>query len=118
MKPLAQLRLHLSLLKDRSAEEPQMQAHAHAAREALQVLEQRLQAVAPTGWVAGQETPSIADVALYPYTRLSPLAGIDLQQFPCTSAWLARVETLPGYQPLFPGQPELTLSTVERPLPA
>lgn len=115
MRPLAQLRLHLSLLRDRTADEPMMQIYAAEARDALRVLELQLDEATATGWVAGSEDPSIADVALYPYTKLSPLAGIELRQFPRISAWLAKLEALEGYQPLFPGQPQLTLTTAEIP---
>lgn len=113
MKPLAQLRLHLSLLQDRSADEPLMQTFAHEARDALGILERQLQAVGAQSGVAGLGYPTIADVALYPYTKLAPLAGIDLQRFPHISAWLSGIEALPGYQSLFPGQADLTLATVE-----
>lgn len=118
MKPLAQLRLHLSLLKDRSADDPRMQDFAGEARDALGLLERQLEAVTPAAGVAGLGRPSIADVALYPYTRLAPLAGIALEPFPHISAWLRGIEALEGYEPLFPGRPELTLTTAEIPVDA
>ena len=43
------------------------------------------------------DRPTVADVALYPYPRLSPEGGYDLQQYPAVRAWLNRVEALPGY---------------------
>lgn len=113
MKPLAQLRLHLGLLRDRSADDAAMQHFAMEARQALGILEAQLARQGPAGWVATPTLPSIADVALYPYTRLAPLGGIDLAFYPHIGSWLARIEALPGYQPLFPGRPELNLSTVE-----
>lgn len=113
MKPLARLRLHLSLLRDRSADDADMRHLATEARQALDILDARLAAQGPAGWVATPALPSIADVALYPYTRLAPLAGIDLAFYPHIGSWLARIDALPGYEPLFPGRPELNLSTVE-----
>lgn len=113
MKPLAQLRLHLALHRDRDPQSPEMQAHAHAAREALALLEAQLQRQGPGDWVATQSHPSIADVALYPYTRMAPMGGIDLAAFPATLAWLQRIEGLPGYCALFPGEPGRNLSTTE-----
>jgi glutathione S-transferase len=113
MKPLAQLRLHLSLLRDRTADDTAMLHFAVEARQALDILEAQLARQGPAGWVATSALPSIADVALYPYTRLAPLGGIDLAFYPNIGSWLARIEALPGYQPLFPGRPELNLSTVE-----
>jgi glutathione S-transferase len=41
------------------------------------------------------------------------MGGIDLNRFPNLPPWLARLEGLPGYQPLFPNRPDLTFSTVE-----
>lgn len=113
MKPLAQLRLHLSLLRDRTADDTAMLHFAAEARQALDILEAQLARQGPSGWVATPALPSIADVALYPYTRLAPLGGMDLAFYPHIGSWLARIEALPGYQPLFPGRPELNLSTVE-----
>jgi glutathione S-transferase len=115
MRPLAQLRLHLSLRRDKKPDDPDMAACRAEAHEALHLLDQRLASQGERAWVATDEAPSIADVALYPYTRLAPLGGIELDQFPHLSPWLRRIEELPGYQPLFPGHPELNLSTVERP---
>ena len=90
-----------------------MRACKVEALEALRLLDDRLRAQGPNRWVATDDRPSIADVALYPYTRLSVLGGIDLDSSPAVQGWLTRMEALPGYQPLFPGRPDLTLSTRE-----
>ena len=45
------------------------------------------------------ERPTVADVALYAYPRLSPEGGYDLGGYPAVRAWLERVDTLPGYVP-------------------
>lgn len=45
------------------------------------------------------ERPSLADIALYPYTKDAPEGGFDLTRFGNVSAWLSRVESLPGYRP-------------------
>lgn len=113
MKPLAKLRLHLALHRNRDPRAPEMQAHAHEARQALALLEAQLQRQGPAGWVATAQHPSIADVALYPYTRMAPMGGIDLAAYPGTLAWLQRIEDLPGYAALFPGEPGRNLSTIE-----
>jgi glutathione S-transferase len=112
MKPLAKLRLHLALHRNRDPQAPEMQAHAHEARAALALLEAQLQRQG-AGWVATMDHPSIADVALYPYTRMAPMGGIDLAPYPATAAWLLRIEDQPGYAALFPGEPERNLSTLE-----
>jgi glutathione S-transferase len=113
MRPIAQLRLHLGLRRDKSEDDAAMRACKVEALEALRLLDDRLRAQGPNRWVATDDRPSIADVALYPYTRLSVLGGIDLDSSPAVQGWLTRMEALPGYQPLFPGRPDLTLSTRE-----
>ncbi len=115
MRPLAQLRLHLGLRRDKNPDDPDMTACRAEAHEALRLLEQRLAHQGERAWIATDDAPSIADIALYPYTRMAPLGGIELGPYPQILLWLRRIEELPGYQPLFPGHPELNLSTVERP---
>lgn len=112
MKPLAKLRLHLALHRNRDPQAPEMLAYAHEARAALALLEAQLQRQG-AGWVATMDHPSIADVALYPYTRMAPMGGIDLAAYPATLAWLQRIEEQPGYAALFPGEPGRNLSTTE-----
>lgn len=113
MRPLAQLRLHLSLRRDMKADDPHMQACRMEALEALDRLNEQLSRQGKDAWVATRNHPSIADVALYPYTRMAPLGGIDLKDFPNLEPWLERIEELPGYQPLFPARPDMNLSTRE-----
>lgn len=105
MHPLAQLRLRLALHRDCDPQTPELQQHAVRARNALLVLDTQLSKQGPEGWVAATEHPSIADVALYPYSCLAPMGGIELAQYPHVRAWLRRMEALPGYEPLFPGKP-------------
>ncbi|HEY2875010.1 MAG TPA: glutathione S-transferase family protein [Reyranella sp.] len=113
MRPIAQLRLHLSMRRDKSAGDADMKACRSEALDVLRLLDSRLGEQGPDKWIATADHPSIADIALYPYTRLSPLGGLDLDAFPHVSGWLARIEALPGYQALYPGRPELNLSTKE-----
>lgn len=115
MKPLAQLRLNLALHRRGDPSSEPYLGYAAAARDALQVMEARLQSQGTHGWLATQNAPSIADVALYPYTCMAPMGSIALDPYPAVQAWLRRIEALPGYQSLFPGQPERNLSTAEHP---
>ncbi|MEO7251251.1 MAG: glutathione S-transferase family protein [Arenimonas sp.] len=39
----------------------------------------------------------VADMALYAYTHESPMGGFDLSAYPSIQAWLARVESQPGF---------------------
>lgn len=111
MRPLAQLRLHLALRKDLAPADAQARAWRQEGHDALAILEAHL----ATGrqWVSTETAPSISDIALYPYTRMAPMGGVDLARYPQVQRWIDRIEGLPGYAPLFPGQPDLTLSTLE-----
>ena len=115
MKPLAQLRLLLALHPGGDPQGATCVAHAGAARAALGVLDSQLARQGRNAWVATPDHPSIADVALYPYTCMAPMGGIALTDYPAIRDWLERMEHLPGYQALFPGQPERNLSTQEQP---
>jgi glutathione S-transferase len=42
--------------------------------------------------------PTLADVALYSYTAVSPEGGIDLAPYPAIRPWLGRIEKLPGFE--------------------
>jgi glutathione S-transferase len=113
MPPLSQLRLRLALHRDADPGEARILVLAAEARHALSLLEARLREAGPGGWVATADHPSIADVALYPYTRFAPMGGIALDAYPATAAWLERIRQRQAYQPLFPGQPEWDLATKE-----
>lgn len=67
---------------------------ASRALAALQLVEQQL-----TGhtWLAETPTPTIADVAVYPYAALAGEGGIDLDAYPAIRAWCSRIRELPGY---------------------
>jgi glutathione S-transferase len=49
-------------------------------------------------WLAADH-PTIADVALYSYIARAPEGNIDRFQYHNITAWLARVEALPGFYP-------------------
>lgn len=113
MPPLAQLRLRLALHRDADPGEPRILSWTTQARHALTLVERQLAAAGPTGWLVTADHPSIADLALYPYTRFAPMGGIALEAYPATIAWLDRIRQRPGYQPLFPGRPDMDLATSE-----
>jgi glutathione S-transferase len=71
-------------------------AFAHrmeASLDGLTVLNTHL---AARDWVAAGRF-TIADMALYGYVSVAPDAGIDLADFPAVTAWMARLEALPGH---------------------
>ena len=47
-------------------------------------------------WLCG-ETPTIADVACFPYIALAPMGDISLEPYPAVQAWIARFKKLPDY---------------------
>jgi len=44
--------------------------------------------------------PTVADLACYSYVAHVPEGGIHLDPYPAILAWLARVEALPGFEPM------------------
>jgi glutathione S-transferase len=67
-------------------------ARAHAV---LKVIDEEL---AGRSWIAAAQ-PTIADVALYSYIARAPEGNVDLAGYPHVTAWLGRVEALPGFVP-------------------
>jgi len=65
-------------------------------RAALAVLENRL---AGHDWLE-LDRPTLADVACYPLVSLAHQGGFTLASYPAVSAWLTRVEQLPGFVPM------------------
>jgi glutathione S-transferase len=49
-------------------------------------------------WLAG-ERPTIADVAIYSYVSKAPEGNVDLSDYPNVTAFLRRIEALPGFVP-------------------
>jgi len=49
-------------------------------------------------WIAAAQ-PTIADIALYSYIARAPEGNVDLAPYASVTAWLARVEALPRFQP-------------------
>ncbi|MHB8697700.1 MAG: glutathione S-transferase family protein [Sulfuricaulis sp.] len=60
---------------------------------ALDAMESRLRG---NNWLA-LATPTIADVACYPYVKYAPQGEISLKEYVAVNTWLARFEQLPGY---------------------
>lgn len=52
-------------------------------------------------WIAASR-PTLADVALYSYIARARDGRIALSSYPAIQAWLARIETLPGFVPFSP----------------
>jgi glutathione S-transferase len=84
-------------LRRTAAPEPEQVARQREleprALGALGVMEARL---ATSAWLAGRSC-SLADLALYPYTKWADEAGIDLSPYSHIEGWLARVEGQPRF---------------------
>jgi glutathione S-transferase len=63
---------------------------AHAV---LKVIDEEL---ADRPWIAAKN-PTIADVALYSYIARAPEGNVDLSAYRNVTAWLGRIEALPGF---------------------
>ena len=63
--------------------------------DALALLETQL---TRTAWLVGNDRPTIADVACYPYSLLAPEAGLSLEPYPAIRRWFGNIEALPGYR--------------------
>jgi glutathione S-transferase len=69
------------------------------AEQLLRFLDQHL---ASADYLAAAH-PTIADLACYSYVAHAPEGGIPLQPYPSVQAWIARVESMPGFR----GMPRL-----------
>jgi glutathione S-transferase len=56
-------------------------------------------------FLASEQHPTVADIALYSYTARAPEGGIDLAPYPQVCRWLAEVEALPGFVPMVSSKP-------------
>ncbi|MCB1725582.1 MAG: glutathione S-transferase family protein [Chromatiaceae bacterium] len=68
-------------------------------RDAVPGLEAMETRLARNAWLAA-EHPTIADVACYPYVSLAEDGRFSLTPYPAVTAWLARVQNLPGWVPM------------------
>lgn len=96
MPNLSMPRLLVTLRRTATVDDPKVIAWRRAGVEALKIMEAQLET---RPYMIGA-TPTIADVALYPYTSMAAQGGYDLAGFPYINEWLARMESLPGYTSL------------------
>jgi len=94
---LAVLRYLMRFAPDTAARANRIAELRERSRFVLGVLDERL---AAQSWIADDE-PTIADLALYPYTRLAGEIGLDPGAWPALSRWLSRVESLPWHLPVY-----------------
>ena len=87
-------RLHVSLDYDFDLDACQAGAH-----RLFRVLDEHLWFREQEGqeWVASGESPTIADIALFPDVALSEDGGISRLDYPALRRWTERVQRLPGF---------------------
>jgi glutathione S-transferase len=71
----------------------QMPAKRAAGEAALKLMDDHL---ATRDFLVGAGL-TLADIALYPYTRLAGTGGFSLADYPAVQSWLERVSTTPGF---------------------
>jgi glutathione S-transferase len=67
-----------------------------AGLAALQLMEDHL---VDHDWFVG-DRPTLADIALYPYTHKAEAGGFPLTDFPGVCGWIKRIEKLPNFVPM------------------
>jgi len=50
-----------------------------------------------SGWICDGMSPTIADLAVFPYVQLSEEGGIPRRDYPAIRRWCDRVRSLPGF---------------------
>ena len=63
------------------------------AKKSLEIMEAQL---SDRDWLCGN-SPTIADIACFPYVAMAPMGKIALDPYPAVLAWIDRFKTLPGY---------------------
>jgi glutathione S-transferase len=74
----------------------QIPAKRAGGESALGIMNEHL---AKADWLVGDK-PSLADIALYPYTHVCEAGGFRLRDYPAVCAWLKRIEKLKGFVPM------------------
>lgn len=65
-------------------------------RKSLDILQAHLE---KHQWLADQ-TPTIADVCVFPYVALAPMGDVSLDPYPAVKNWIERIKKLDGFMPI------------------
>lgn len=93
MHAFAQPRLLIHLRKTTQVDDLEMIAWRATGMKAAALMDAHL---ADRSYLVGS-APTIADIALYPYTSMAEQGGFDLSGCAHINTWLARVRALPGF---------------------
>lgn len=80
---------------------------ARAADLAQQLFDSMERQLGLSRYLASQEHPTIADIAMYSYTARAGDGGLSLDAWPAVRRWLQDIEQLPGFTPM-PEAPQRT----------
>jgi glutathione S-transferase len=78
------------------AQRAQLPAKRAAGEAALALMDEHL---AERLWLVGERL-TLADIALYAYTHVAGSGGFRLGDYPGIIAWLARIQSAPGFVPM------------------
>jgi glutathione S-transferase len=93
---LAVLRYYRKFASKSQLSTQQIRELGTKAHNALTTMETNLES---RPWIAGNAC-SLADIALYPYTKWANEAGISIEQYPAIVRWLEAMESEPQFIPL------------------
>jgi glutathione S-transferase len=96
---IATLRFWFAWIGEANLSEPQrinLPGKRAAGEAALQLMDDHL---ATRDWFVGG-APTLADICLFPYTHVAGDGPFVLADYPSVQAWIARVESLPGFIPM------------------
>lgn len=93
---LAVARYYVRFLEKNQVNNDELVKLQNNGKNALSVIEEYL---GKADFLVGHY--SVADIACYPYIKLSPEANIDLNEYPRILSWLGRIENQPGYLPVY-----------------
>ena len=80
------------------AQQAQLPAKRAAGEAALTLMDQHLNV---REWLVG-DAITLADIALFAYTHVCEDGGFALGDYPAVSAWVERMQALPGFVPMQP----------------
>lgn len=75
-----------------------MEKARRGAKAALRQMEKTLteQRLKGERFLTG-DTPTVADIACFPYAALAPDGGVELDEYPAVRDWIFAIRTLPGF---------------------
>lgn len=97
MPNFAQPRLQISLRKMKEVNDVSMVSYRKSGHIALRIMEGVL---SKRKFLTG-DSITIADIALYPYTRMADQGGYELTSFPKIMNWMRNIENENGYVDIF-----------------